>query len=236
MTSAGAATAHIGTWHGVAAVVLGAADTEVVVVPELGMLVASFVVDGFDHVARPGGLGAVRSGHTAGVPLLYPWANRLARRSYTAAGRTVSLRGLPLHTDDGGLPIHGTMIGQDGWTITALGAGRVEARFDVHDGADGFAAFPFPHALRVSVRVGRRRLRVDTTVDANGGVAVPVSFGWHPYWRVPGARDGWSRHPARRRTRPAGPARDPHRTGAGRACGRAAVVRRGVRRPVRVRR
>ena len=39
-----AATARIGSWHGVAAVVLTADDTEVVVVPELGMLVAAFVV------------------------------------------------------------------------------------------------------------------------------------------------------------------------------------------------
>ena len=35
------------------------------------------------------------------------------------------------------------------------------------------------------MRVGRRRVRVDTVVEATGGVAVPVSFGWHPYWRMP---------------------------------------------------
>src|SRR5689334_13541084 len=145
------ATARVGSWRGAAAVLLTSGDTEVVVVPELGMLVAAFVVDGFDHVVRPGGLGAVRNQHTAGVPLLAPWANRLARRSYTAAGRTVSLRGLPLHTDEHGLPIHGTMVGRDGWTIDALGAGRVAASFDHRDGVDGFAAFPYPHTLRVSV-------------------------------------------------------------------------------------
>lgn len=186
-----AASSRLVTWHGVAAAVLTADDTEVVVVPELGMLLAAFVVDGFDHVARPGGVTAVRAGHTTAVPLLYPWANRLSRRSYTAAGRTVALRGLPLHTDDNGLPIHGTMIGRPDWTITALGRGRIDALHEATGATDGFDAFPFPHTLRVSVRVGRRRVRVDTVVEADGGVGVPVSFGWHPYWRLPGPRDGW---------------------------------------------
>jgi galactose mutarotase-like enzyme len=184
-------TARVGSWRGVAAVTLTTGDTEVVVVPELGMLVAAFVVDGFDHVARPGGIGAARGGHTTGVPLLYPWANRLARRTYTAAGRTVSLRDLPLHADEHGLPIHGTMVGRDGWVVTAVGRGRVEAAFASDAAVDGFAAFPYPHVLRVGIRVGRGRLRVDTTVEADGGVSVPVAFGWHPYWRVPGGRDGW---------------------------------------------
>jgi len=189
--SAVAAGARVGSWHGAAAVVLSAGDTEVVVVPELGMLVAAFVVDGFDHVARPGGVGAVRAGHTSGVPLLHPWANRLAERAYTAAGRSVSLRGLPLHTDANGLPMHGTMIGRDGWTVRALGGGRLTARFAWDDRVDEFAAFPFVHAVEVAVRMARRRLRVDTTLRATGGDAVPVSFGWHPYWRMPGPRDEW---------------------------------------------
>jgi galactose mutarotase-like enzyme len=186
-----AAGARVGSWHGVAAVVLTSGDTEVVVIPELGMLVAAFVVDGFDHVARPGGVRAVRAGHTSGVPLLHPWANRLATRAYTAAGRSVSLRGMPLHTDGNGLPMHGAMIGRDGWTVRALGGGRLVARFAWDDGVDDFAAFPYVHEVEVAVRVGRHRLRVDTTVVASGRDAVPVSFGWHPYWRMPGARDAW---------------------------------------------
>jgi galactose mutarotase-like enzyme len=187
-----AGTASVGSWRGVAAVTLTAGDTEVVVVPELGMLVAAFVVDGFDHVARPASLAQVRAQHTSGVALLHPWANRLGRRSYTAAGRTVSLRSVPLHTDEHGLPIHGTMVGRDGWTITALGGGRVEASFVFDDEVEGFAAFPFAHTLRIAVRAGRRRVRVVTTVAATGGTAVPISFGWHPYWRLPGPRDAWT--------------------------------------------
>ncbi|MGZ6996824.1 MAG: aldose 1-epimerase [Acidimicrobiia bacterium] len=186
------ARARVVTWQRVAAVELETADTRVRVVPELGMLVAAFEVDGFDHVARPGGLRAVRAGHTTAMPLLHPWANRLGRRSYFAAGADVSLRGVPLHADGNGLPIHGTMVGRPGWEIVGLRGGRVTATYDVGAHPELLASFPFPHTVTVDVRVARRRLRVDTTVRSTRTTAVPISFGWHPYWRVPGARDDWS--------------------------------------------
>lgn len=185
------ASATVVTWQRTAAVELTTGDTRVVVVPELGMVVAAFEVDGFDHVARPGGIAALRGGHTTGVPFLHPWANRLSRRSYSAAGAAVSLRGRPVHTDGNGLPMHGLLVGRAGWEITALGRGRVVARLPFADDPDLIAAFPFPHSVVVEVKVATRALQVRTTVVADRGTAVPVSFGWHPYWRVPGARDDW---------------------------------------------
>ncbi len=185
------ASSAVVPWQRTAAVELVAGDTRVVVVPELGMVIGSFVVDGFDHVARPGGIGALRGGHTTAVPFLYPWANRLGRRSYTAAGTAVSLRGLPVHTDGNGLPMHGLLVGRAGWEITALGRGRVVARLAFGARPELLAAFPFPHTVEVEVKVATRALRVRTTVLADSAAAVPVSFGWHPYWRMPGARDDW---------------------------------------------
>ena len=54
------ASATVVTWQRSAAVELTSGDTRAVVVPELGMVVGAFEVDGFDHVARPDGIGAVR--------------------------------------------------------------------------------------------------------------------------------------------------------------------------------
>ncbi|MEP6622940.1 MAG: aldose 1-epimerase [Acidimicrobiia bacterium] len=192
MSASGERAARVITWNGAAAVEIRAGATHAVVIPELGMLTASFVVDGFDFVGRPGGLGAYRNGHTTAVPLLYPWANRLGRRAYTAAGRTVSLRGQTLHTDERGLPIHGTMTARPEWDDVVVGPGRVRATFDFGAHPDLLRSFPFPHRLTVAVAVTPRRLRVTTTIAATSGVAVPVAFGWHPYWRVPGPRDAWT--------------------------------------------
>lgn len=190
--SAVTTTARIITWQRRAAVELRAGDTTAIVVPELGMVIASFVVDGTEFVARPGGLSAYSAGHTTAIPLLYPWANRLARASYRASGSNISLRGLLLHRDGNGLPIHGTMTARPEWEITALGRAALRARFGFDAHADLLASFPFPHELVVKVRVAPGRLRVITEVHASAGVAVPVAFGWHPYWRLPGGRDSWS--------------------------------------------
>jgi galactose mutarotase-like enzyme len=113
----------------------------------------------------------------------------------------VSLRGLALHTDANGLPMHGTMTARGGWEVHALGGRgthvRLDARFPFSDHPDLLASFPFPHRLDVSVRLGPGGLQVVTTVHATGTVGVPVSFGWHPYWRLDTPRDGWRlRRPA----------------------------------------
>jgi galactose mutarotase-like enzyme len=185
-------SARVVRWQRRAAIELTARDTCVRVVPELGMVVGSFEVDGFDHVARPGGLGALATSHTTAVPLLHPWANRLGRSSYSAGGVHVSLDGIALHTDGNGLPMHGTFVGRPEWDVVRLGGGTVECRSTVDERDPTFAVFPFPHAVHVRIEVARARLRVTTGVVATGDRPVPVSFGWHPYWRLPGRRDSWS--------------------------------------------
>ena len=141
----------------------------------------------------------LRGGHTTGLPLLAPWANRLSGRAYRAAGVTVDLDGLPLHVDDNGLPIHGFLVGRPGWSVDRLwvrgDTARVRASTDVEA-----AAFPFAHRIVVTVIASESRLRVDTTIVPTGRRAVPVAFGWHPYLRLPGApRRRWRlRLPSRR--------------------------------------
>ena len=63
------------------------------------------------------------------------------------------------------------------------------------------AAFPFPHELRVQLELREDTLTVATILVSTGEVAVPVSFGWHPYLRLPGVpRADWQVElPVRRR-------------------------------------
>ncbi len=189
-------SATVRSWHGAAAAVLTAGDCEAVVLPTVGMLVPSFTHRGDELVALPGGLGAYRAGHTTGIPLLYPWANRLGRDRYREGNLEIDLRGLELHTDDNGLPIHGTMLARPEWEVTRLGAGprsaRLAARFDWGAHEDLMAAFPFPHELAVDVTLAASGLRIVTTVRPNGPASVPIAFGWHPYLQLPGSpRDEW---------------------------------------------
>ena len=58
--------------------------------------------------------------------------------------------------------------------------------------AELIAAFPFPHRVGWEATLEDTTLTIATTIDASGDVAVPVSFGHHPYLRLPGVdRADW---------------------------------------------
>jgi len=167
-------------------------------VPGVGMTGVSLRRDRREHLALPGGVAALRAGHTGGLPLLAPWANRLASRRYRAAGVDVDLRRLRLHTDDNGSPIHGLLVGWREWEVIGTRARRDVARVTATTIVNA-PAFPFPHLLEVVVEAHDDRLVIDTTLVPTGDRKVPVAFGWHPYLRVPGTpRSRWTlRLPAR---------------------------------------
>jgi aldose 1-epimerase len=131
-------------------------------------------------------------GRAAGITLLHPWANRLARDGYAAAGVRAHLGEAngAVGRDVNGLPLHGLLAEPGAWRWEAADAHAAVAQLH-HAGAPG-SAFPFPHVLRVAFALGAQRLHVATELTATGAVAVPVAFGWHPYLRLPGSpRGGW---------------------------------------------
>ena len=65
-------------------------------VPERGHAVRSLTDDGSELLDQGRGVEAYRErGKTMGIPLLYPWANRLADFGFEAAGRRVALPARP---------------------------------------------------------------------------------------------------------------------------------------------
>ena len=176
----------------------GEDGVEVAFVPSAGMVACSLRHRGEELLGQRHGLAAyAEQGKTMGIPLLHPWANRLGERRFAVAGREVDLTrpGLRLATDPIGLPIHGLLAGADGWRVErheAEGDGGVlEASFAWDEHPELLAAFPFPHRLRYEARLAGGELTIAVTVSARG-LAVPVSFGFHPYFRLPGvAREDW---------------------------------------------
>jgi galactose mutarotase-like enzyme len=142
--------------------------------------------------------GYLEDGAVFGIPLLYPWANRLGGWSYEAAGRTVKLDRASrlLHGEEHCLPIHGALAASSAWEVTAHGSDEHGAwlggELDFGTHPELLAVFPFPHRLALTIRVGRAALGIATEVIADRGSPVPVSFGFHPYLAVPGeAREHW---------------------------------------------
>jgi aldose 1-epimerase len=166
---------------------LVAGDLQAVFWPAAGMLGVSLRHRGAELLRRIDDLEtAKRKGSTAGIPLLYPWANRLASLNYRAAGRDVALPASSplLHFDDHGLPMHGVPWGQLAWDIVDLKQDSLLARLDWNL-PELLAHFPFPHRVELAASVHPDSLTLRTTVLANAGSSVPVSFGFHPYFGIP---------------------------------------------------
>ena len=108
------------TVEGFSAATLESEDIEAAFVPEAGMVGCSLRHRGEELLGRRSGLRAyVAKRLTMGIPLLHPWANRLAARRFRAADRDVVLvsQSPPMRVDDNGLPMHGLLAGASGWQV-----------------------------------------------------------------------------------------------------------------------
>lgn len=131
----------------------------------------------------------LRSARTGGLPLLYPYANRLRTDHFQAAGRAVDLSvETKLKRDPSGFPIHGLLLRWSDWILSQPSQSRLEAslRWSAHSAL--MAAYPFAHTLKIAWELGHDAaaaiLTVTTIIDADQGQAVPFAFGWHPYLAV----------------------------------------------------
>ena len=101
-----------GRFRGEPAVVLQNGDLRAVFVPGIGMTGVSLRLRNKEYLALPGGLDALRTGHTGGLPLLAPWANRLASMRYKVGSHGVDLTHLGVHTDATQAWVACTTVGQ----------------------------------------------------------------------------------------------------------------------------
>jgi aldose 1-epimerase len=184
-----------------------AASLEATFVPGAGMLCCSLRHHGEELLAQNAGVSAyAERGKTMGIPLLYPWANRLAGFDYSVAGRTVAVPhdATRVAQDGNGLPIHGVIGGRLEWEFEDAPAQNVAgaldrnaqsltARLSWSESSPAlFEAFPFRHDLTYHARLAGGRLEIEVAVHACGTDVVPVAFGFHPYLSLPGVpREDW---------------------------------------------
>lgn len=176
---------------------IAAAETEAVFLPGHGMLGISLRHQGIEYLRRNEELTIfAEKNRTAGIPFLFPWANRLAGFQYEVAGRgvTLSAHSSVLRYDENGLPMHGMMWPHLAWSIVEAKADSLIASLDwSHPRC--LVVFPYPCRLTMTATVEPASLTIETELAATSDIPVPVSFGFHPYLGLPDVpRQEWHVH------------------------------------------
>lgn len=134
----------------------------------------------------------------AGNPFLAPWANRLDHDGFHANGKHYTTnRGLNNYRLDGFKhPIHGVLAYSPHWKVVSLRGGEdraeVTSRLEFWRYPDYMAQFPFAHTIDMTYRLANGVLEVETAIENHSVDPMPVSVGYHPYFKISDApRDAW---------------------------------------------
>jgi aldose 1-epimerase len=115
-----------------------------------------------------------------GIPILFPFPNRIRDGRFTFQGRTFELNP----------PRHG-FVRDKAWQVLDHGASDergawLTAGFDARDhAAQILAQFPFPFRLEVTYRLKDATLEMETIARNDDTAEMPAGFGIHPYFRKP---------------------------------------------------
>src|ERR1700755_3426651 len=128
-------------------------------VPNAGMIGTSLDDDGVELLGQRRGLQAYVSTHrTMGIPILYPWANRLSSNGYGVDGAVVTLT-----PGTGGVrtaqhrePIHAPRACDPDWHVTTQLESQLPADLDFAARPGLLATFPFPHLVELDITLADR--------------------------------------------------------------------------------
>ena len=131
-----------------------------------------------------------------GVPLLWPYANRLDEQAFYANGQRYAFDPGLGNTGRGAIPIHGFLTGADAWKVVEAKADSTSAwvtmKIDFYRIPRYMKQFPFAHTVTMTYRVQDGALEVHTRIDSLSDEPMPVAIGFHPYFQLTDSpREAW---------------------------------------------
>ena len=131
-----------------------------------------------------------------GVPLLWPYANRLEEQAFYANGKKYSFDLGLGNTGANPIPIHGFLTTADAWKLVEAKADArsawVTTKLDFYRIPRYMKQFPFAHTLTMTYRVQDGALEVHTRIDSLSDEPIPVAIGFHPYFQLTDSpREEW---------------------------------------------
>ncbi len=175
---------------------------ELAIVPDIGNFAYEFTVKGKDVLIKPQSLQAYLEKHWFGwgIPFLAPYANRIDQDYYYFQRKKYLLNdslGNILRVPSNNYPIHGLLVFDARWEVvktgsTDAGGAFITSRLEFYKYPDLMAQFPFAQVYEMTYRLKDGRLECTTAVTNVGKSALPVHFGFHPYFRPDGPREEWT--------------------------------------------
>lgn len=148
---------------------------------QLSIPVGSRVVEVLD--ATPEFAARGEAPNHNGIPLLFPFPNRIRGGKYTWRGREYALEGI--HQDGQGNAIHGLVIDRP-WRVTEHAGETATGQFQLSvDAPDRRALWPADFVIEVRYELREASLRCDVRVVNPDTAPLPFGFGTHPYVRIP---------------------------------------------------
>lgn len=124
-----------------------------------------------------------------GIPILFPWPNRIDEGRFVFGGEEYRLDSPTL----GSHVSHGFVLNRP-WEVISSGASDAEgawvkSSFLALDFPDVIRQFPFPFKLEGTYRLKDGVLELELEVLNKGMGVMPVGFGMHPYFPLPLRKD-----------------------------------------------
>jgi aldose 1-epimerase len=140
-----------------------------------------------DFQAKPG---------SSGIPFLAPWADQLDEQAFYANGKRYAFD-MELGNVRGTRPIHGFLTTARQWQVMEVRADEnsawVTSSLDFFREPSWMKQFPFAHRITMTHRLQDGVLEVNTSITNMSGEPMPISIGFHPYFKLTDStRDEWT--------------------------------------------
>src|SRR5215813_7363064 len=164
-------------------------QTAVSILPAVGNIAFSMKVKGHEILRWPyASIDAFKARPAlSGIPFVGPWANRLDEQAFYANGKRYAFD-MGLGNVRGAIPIHGFLSTTDRWRVIDAKADRNSAwltsRLEFFKEPAWMKQFPFAHTIEITYRLQDGILEVRTKMTNMSLEPMPVSVGFHPYYKL----------------------------------------------------
>jgi len=124
----------------------------------------------------------------AGNPFMHPWANRLEGeyiRLVTGQHRFPTGQLHLLYKDANNLPLHGLLLKSEQWKTVEMHEDQDSCYHVaelIFEQKEFLSIFPFKHIIQIKHQLQKNVLSIETTIRNLDESAMPISFGFHPYF------------------------------------------------------